>query len=120
MKLIRYLLGRLILMVDWLTAPKKPGHSAETQERLNLATKNMALYQFHACPFCVKTRRAIRRLGLNIEIRDARNNPKWKQQLVEQGGRYQVPALFIDDENGGRWMYESRDIIAWLEQEFSV
>lgn len=69
---VRWLLGRMILFFDWLTQPRKPDHSPEKQAELDAQTGSMALYQYAACPFCVKARRAIRRLGLNIELRDAK------------------------------------------------
>ena len=81
----------------------------------------MALYQFKACPFCVKTRRAMKRLGLKIELRDARDNAQWRQQLLLEGGQVQVPCLYIpEDGAAGRWMYESGDIIDYLEQRFGL
>ena len=80
----------------------------------------MALYQFRACPFCVKTRRAIKRLGLNIESRDALGNTRWRSQLLTEGGKLQVPCLYLHRESGeGQWLYESDAIIAHLEQRFS-
>ena len=56
-------------------------------------TRHLALYQFATCPFCVKTRRAIRRLGLNIELRDAQHDPKWRNQLLAEGADCRPPAL---------------------------
>ncbi len=115
MSIIRWLLGRIILFFDWLTQPKKPDHSPEKQAQLDAQTANMALYQYAACPFCVKTRRAIRRLGLNIELRDAKNNPQYRAELEQQGGKQQVPCLRIQESDGSiRWLYESGDIIDFL------
>lgn len=119
MRLIRFVLGQIILVVDWLTSPKKPNHSPEVQANLDQDTASIALYQFKACPFCVKTRRAIRRLGLNIETRDAKNDPDFKQQLITQGGEYKVPCLLIKEDGEERWMYESNDIIAYLNERFA-
>ncbi len=119
MVFIRWLLGRIILALDWLTRPQWPQRPPEEQALLDQATDGLALYEFEACPFCVKTRRAIRRLGLNIERRDARNDPGWQQELVDQGGRYQVPCLRIPEADGEvRWLYESNDIIAYLRARF--
>ena len=84
--LIRWPLGQLILLVDFLTSPEPPERDPLEQAKIDLATRDMALYQFRACPFCVKTRRAMKRLGLNIELRDARHDPKWRQQLLAEGG----------------------------------
>ena len=65
------------------------------------------------------TRRNIRRLGLNIETRDARNDPKWQNELINQGGKYQVPSLRIDngDENV-EWLYELKNIVQYLDNRF--
>jgi len=118
-KIIRSVLSVVILAVNWVTTPKRPQHSDEVQKQLDEQTQDMALYQFNACPFCVKTRRAIRRLGLNIELRDAKNNPQFKTELIEQGGEYKVPCLAISENGETRWMYESDDIISYLNQRFT-
>jgi glutaredoxin len=116
---IRRVLGNLILFIDWLTRPRRAVHAPDKQQQLDAATARLALYQFQLCPFCVKTRRTIHRLGLNIETRDARNDPAWNQELIEQGGRYQVPCLRIAKDDGSvAWLYESRDINSYLEQRF--
>ena len=114
--LIRWPLGKLILLVDWLTAPKRPQREAEQQAAVDEATSGLALYQYQACPFCVKTRRAMRRLGVDIELRDAKGDPRWREQLLREGGQLQVPCLYIPDADDGRWLYESDDIIAFLDQ----
>lgn len=118
MKGVRWLLGRLILFVDWLTSPRPSHHSPERQAELDAQTAHLALYQYAACPFCVKVRRAIRRLGLNIELRDARNDPRFRRELEQEGGRQQVPCLRIEEAGEVTWLYESGDIIAWLEKRF--
>jgi glutaredoxin len=98
---------------------RRLGDSPQKQAELDATTSSMQLYQFQMCPFCVKTRRAIRRLGLNIETRDARNDPQWSNELVNQGGRYQVPCLRVVKEDGSiDWIYESNDIIGFLDRRF--
>lgn len=118
MRAVRYLLGQLILLVDFLTRPNPPSRSPEIQAGIDRETGELALYQFHLCPFCVKTRRAMRRLGLNIELRDARRDAEHQQRLLAEGGAYKVPCLAISEGGSTRWMYESNDIIAYLEQRF--
>jgi len=118
-KAIRLILQPVILFIDWVTRPSWPKRSEEEQKLIDEKTSNLALYQFYACPFCITTRRAMRRLGLNIEIRDAQNDPKWEQELVEQGGKRQVPCLRISGEDGKvEWLYESKDIKHYLEQQY--
>ena len=120
-KPVRWILGQIIIFIDWITRPKPLQRSAEAQAEVDKQTANMALYHFQMCPFCVKTRRQIHRLGLNIENRDARYDEKWNQELIEQGGKYQVPCLKITREDGSvEWMYESTDINQYLEERFSA
>jgi glutaredoxin 2 len=79
----------------------------------------MKIYHFKQCPFCVKTRRSIRRLGLNIETRDARNDPLWNSELINEGGKYQVPCLrLLKDDGSMEWMYGSDNIIQYLDKRF--
>ena len=118
-RLIRWPLGQIIILFDWITRPAIPVIPPERRAELDITTSNFKLYQFKQCPFCVKTRRAIRRLGLNIETRDARNDPQWNSELVNQGGKYQVPCLRVAKDDGSiEWIYESKNIIGFLDQKF--
>ena len=118
-KPVRWLLGQIIIFIDWVTRPKPVQRSVEVQTEVDKQTQNIVLYQFQQCPFCVKTRRQIRRLALNIENRDARNDPQWNQELIKEGGKYQVPCLKITAQDGSvEWMYESTEINQYLEQRF--
>ncbi|MDQ7076176.1 MAG: glutathione S-transferase N-terminal domain-containing protein [Gammaproteobacteria bacterium] len=121
MKIIRWVLGRIILLLNFIFSPKKAKHDAQQQARLDAECASLALYQFEACPFCVKVRRAVRRLGLNIEIRDTRKEGRYRDELLQEGGEIKVPCLRISEEDGSvRWMYESSDIIAYLQQRFAA
>ena len=120
MKFIRWILGRLILLLNALFVPKPMERSAEAQQQIDTQTEKLKLYQYLACPFCVKTRRAIRRLGLTIETRDALHNPTFREELETQGGKQQVPCLQIAHDDGSvEWLYESSEIIAYLQSRFA-
>lgn len=117
---LHILLGPVLLIWDMLTTPKGIERPAEDQERIDEQTKNLALYQFRTCPFCIKTRRAIKRLSLNIDVLDAQHDMKSRDELLHGGGQVKVPCLKITDENNKTtWMYESSDIIAYLQQRFA-
>ena len=115
-KTVRAILGPILLILDKLTSPKGVVRSALDQQRLDRVTRKMTLYQYKTCPFCIKTRRAIKRLSLTIETRDAQREGENRQQLLEGGGQIKVPCLKIMDENGAPiWLYESSDIISHLQ-----
>lgn len=116
--LIRNGLGSIIATISMLTQGKPIARAADEQTRVNDACENLSLYQFHSCPFCVKVRRQIHKLNLPIELRDAKNNPQFRSELAENGGRIKVPCLRIEENNEVQWMYESNDIIAYLQQRF--
>ncbi len=117
MKFIRWVLGRIILLLDFIFSPKKMKRDGKEQQEIDQLTKHLALYQFKACPFCVKVRRAIKRNGLNIETRDAQHNSTHRSELESEGGRIKVPCLRIEHDSQVTWLYESSDIIAYLESE---
>lgn len=120
MSVIRFILGKLILLLNWVFTPRGLQRTTAAQEEINRQTAALTLYQYQACPFCVKVRRAMKRQTLNIEIRDVKRSDDAKEELLAGGGLLKVPCLRIDNaEAGVQWMYESGDIISFLESKFS-
>ncbi|MBE9538298.1 MAG: glutathione S-transferase N-terminal domain-containing protein [Proteobacteria bacterium] len=119
MFIIRWILGTLILSINWLTTPRGVKRDAVAQAAIDEQTGNLALYQYKACPFCVKVRREMKRQSLNIETRDAKRSEAVKQELLAGGGLLKVPCLRIENNQGQvQWMYESTDIIDYLSGRF--
>ncbi|RLQ21716.1 glutaredoxin [Seongchinamella sediminis] len=120
MQLMRLILGKLILFFNWVFSPKAVQRDAATQAAIDAQTARLALYQYEACPFCVKVRRSMKRNGLNIETRDVKRSDSAREELLAGGGNLKVPCLRIEEDSGARWMYESNDIIGYLEGKFAV
>jgi glutaredoxin len=121
MAIIRLILGKLILFFDWAFPPKSITREPAQQTLIDRQTASLSLYQYQACPFCVKVRRAMKRQGLKIETRDVKRNDAARQELLTGGGDLKVPCLRIQEgERGFQWMYESKDIIEYLEGRFLV
>jgi glutaredoxin len=116
---IRLVVGPMLLFAERLTTPKGVTRSAASQKIVDEQTRDLALYQFRTCPFCIKTRRAIKRLSLNIELRDAQHDIKSREEILQGGGELKVPCLRIRDGSHTRWLYESDDIIAYLNERFA-
>jgi len=118
---LRLLLTPFMILFDYATAPTPLERSESAQQNVDEQTRALSLYQFRTCPFCIKTRHAIRRLGLNIELRNSQHDPVSRTELLTGGGEVKVPCLRIAEEDGSvRWMYESDDIIAYLESRFGT
>ena len=118
LKLLREGSGRLLILIDWLFKPTIVQRSVEDQAMVDNETQNLKLYQFYACPFCVKTRRAIKRLNLKIETLDAQVGGEFRGELELGGGKIQVPCLKIEGSGEAIWTYESNDIIKYLDERF--
>ena len=71
---------------------------------------NLTLYQFPTCPYCQKVLRFMAEHALDIPRKDTRQEPDARTELIQLGGKSQVPALAID----GAILYESDAIIDWL------
>lgn len=114
----RWIKSLITALENWM-APKSMERSPQEQAEADRETAGLAVYEFAACPYCIKLRRAIARLNLKVPSRDTRLDPSARAELVAGGGKHQVPCLRIPGENGAaQWMYESDDIIDYLESRF--
>jgi glutaredoxin len=121
MIVIRWVLGQIILLVDFITSPKPLVREAGAQKAIDEVTASMSMYQFKACPFCVKVRRELKRHALHVELRDAKAEGDFKAELIREGGRHKVPCLRIENADSSvEWLYESNDIIAHLKSRFNL
>ncbi|MGE4532825.1 glutaredoxin family protein [Halomonas sp.] len=116
---LRLVLAPVVLIAEKLSTPRAVERDAQAQAEVDRACEDLALYQFRTCPFCVKVRKEIARLGLPIEVRDAQLDPDHRRELAEGGGRVKVPCLRIASNDGEvEWLYESDAINAWLKRRF--
>lgn len=90
-----------------------------------VSVQKLALYHFQSCPFCAITREVIKGLekgamnkkALKIEQKDILKHAEFRKELIQGGGKPQVPCLKIEADNGTiHWLYESSDIIDFLHQ----
>lgn len=116
MKAIRWPIGQLILLLNFIFSPRSPKRSADEQAKIDNKTQSLSLYQLPSCPFCVKVRRTMKREGLNIEVRNINGKNTFSEELVREGGKRKVPCLRIEKEDGQvQWLYESSDVVTHLQ-----
>ncbi|MEC9381971.1 MAG: glutaredoxin domain-containing protein [Thermodesulfobacteriota bacterium] len=121
MGIVRFVLGKIILFLDFLTSPKP---IAMTQDKIDMIanySSNLTLYEFRACPFCVMVRRFMKKNNIAINTKDAKRNKDYADELISGGGKLQVPCLKIEESTSNvKWMYESKDIIKFLSKELDL
>ncbi|MEP5569390.1 MAG: glutaredoxin [Halioglobus sp.] len=121
MQIIRLILGKLILLFNWVFTPRSLKRDPAQQAEVDQQAASLTLYQYEACPFCVKVRRSMKRQALTIATRDVKRSESAKEELLAGGGDLKVPCLRIDQgEHGYQWMYESGEIIQYLENRFAA
>ncbi len=78
----------------------------------------LELYQKEGCPYCQKVRYKMTELDLDYICRNVFGGGSKKAELLTKlGGMVQVPYLVDTDNNVA--MYESDDIIKYLEEKYS-
>ncbi|MCK6555559.1 glutathione S-transferase N-terminal domain-containing protein [Candidatus Binatia bacterium] len=74
------------------------------------------LYDFEGCPYCRKVREVLSELDLDyISYPVARGSAR-RVELRKRGGKVQVP--YLVDPNTGEAMYESEDIVVYLNRTY--
>ena len=91
--------------------PAEARYTAGVSDRISLA-----LYHYDSCPFCVRVRTAIHKLGMTVELRNIHREPRYRSELVAATGRQTVPVLRIEKAGAVKWLPESADIVRYLYQ----
>ena len=97
MKLIRFFVGRILLLLNAVFKPKALPRTEAEIIQLKQDAQGLSLYQFEACPFCIKVRRALTRLGVTIPIYDVKRSRSMSESSssVVDDGKYPACALLM-------------------------
>jgi len=99
-----------------MTPPIK--RSPRDQKKADRQASCLTLYDCSQSPFNNKIQRHIKLLNISVEVKNLNRCHAYQKELLSGGGRAQVPCLRIDSPNGSRWLYESDDIIQYLDRKF--
>jgi len=118
-KTLRILLGPVMLLKEKLTKPKGIVRLEAAQQSVDQQCQSLALYQYKTCPFCMKVRKEMASLSLNIQKIDAQPPGAERDTLTREGGQTKVPCLKITDAAGkSQWLYDSEKIVGYLRGRF--
>ena len=78
--------------------------------------KLLSLWNFEASPYCRKVREVLCALNLDYHVLNVGKNSPRRPQLIALGGKMQVP--YLVDPNTNTAMYESEDIIDYLQRTY--
>jgi glutathione S-transferase len=77
----------------------------------------LELYDYEGCPYCRKVRERLCELDLDVLVHPVAHGSRRRADLEQLGGRIQVP--YLVDPNTGTALYESEDILAYLDDRYS-
>lgn len=77
----------------------------------------LKLYDIEACPYCRLVREVLSELDLDAVILPCpKNGTRYRNEAIRVGGKAQFPLLV--DDNTGRVIYESGDIVDYLYAQY--
>ena len=74
---------------------------------------HLTLYYKSTCPYCQKVFNFLKQDNITVPLKDRDASPQNRQELINIGGKPQVPCLLID----GKALYESDEIIQWFKKD---
>lgn len=73
--------------------------------------KDYKLFVGTVCPYCKKVENFMKEENIELEVVNINEDRDGLNELVENGGKRQIPCLYHD----GEYLYESDDIIEFLK-----
>ena len=80
--------------------------------------QTLELWNFEASPYCRKVRETLCSLDLDSVVHNVAKKSTRRPELVALGGKMRVP--YLVDPNTGTAMYESDDIVAYLDRTYGA
>jgi len=99
-----------------LASATRFGRGARCRSAARDGIQPLTLYNMEGSPYCRKVREALTELDLEYVVRNVPKGSPKRAALVERGGKMQVP--YLVDPNTGRALYESDEIVAYLEAHY--
>jgi glutathione S-transferase len=85
--------------------------------RAKAPPKLLELYSYEGSPFCRLVREVLCELEIPYTLRNVAHGSAGREAFVKRSGKMQVPYLI--DANTGREMFESADIVSYLETTYA-
>ena len=109
-------LGPLTDLSSMLASAARPGFGAIYQPAKH-PEQRLELYSFEASPFCRIVRERLSSLELPYLLHNVAKGSPSRAAFVERSGKMQVPYLI--DPNTGVEIFESAEIVRYLDQQYA-
>lgn len=109
-------MGPLTTATSFLASAARPGLGM-TYSKSKHPEKPLELYSFEASPFCRIVRESLSSLEIPYILHNVAKGSPGREAFVARAGKMQVPYLI--DPNTGEAMFESGDIVRYLQRTYS-
>ncbi len=92
--------------------------TAQEQKKADRLAGSISLYDLDFSSRSVKIRRHLKYLNIPVTIKSLNRCNAYQKELLNGGGRAQVPCLRIESKDGTRWIYDRVEIMAYLNRKF--
>jgi glutathione S-transferase len=93
------------------------GKGAVARGHRKVPAQPLELYEAEYCPYCRHVRETLTDLDLDaITYPVPKGGSRFREQLQQAGGKVRIP--FLHDPNTGTRLYESKDIVRYLVEEY--
>ena len=110
-------LGPLTNFSSMLASAARPMHGFRARPSRR-PEKMVELWSFEASPYCRLVRETLCELEIPYLLHNVAKKGQMRRAFVERSGKMRVPYLY--DPNTGREMFESADIVRYLEDTYAV
>jgi glutaredoxin 3 len=93
-----------------------PINAGSRSVKQRLAEHELIFYYRSTCFWCNRVIDVLKALKVPVIYKDISLDKAAKRELIQIGGKQQVPCLFVD----GHPIYESKDIIQWLKDHYTA
>lgn len=108
--------GLLTMATAGLASAFRPGFGGRYR-RARAPEKPLELYSFEASPFCRLVRECLSSLEIPYLLHNVAKGSPQRDAFVQRSGRMMVP--YLVDPNTGVEMFESADIVRYLEETYA-
>jgi glutathione S-transferase len=110
-------LGPLGTLSSGVASMMRPGRGRRAKKsRARAPEQPLELWSFELSPYCRRVRETLCELELPYVLHNVGKNSAHRPALLERSRKLQVP--YLEDPNTGRKMFESLDIVRYLEATY--
>jgi len=108
-------LGPLTTVSSMLASAWRSGHGGRARPR-KAPGKPLELWSFESSPYCRLVREALCELELPYVLHNVAKGSRHRESFVARSGKMMVP--YLVDDNTGKAMFESADIVSYLDATY--